>query len=209
MRRVESSKPRVWVGGGSGGGLTRGPCCWIVSLLTTFSASLSWSDSLFRLLVMVKAVTEFLNQVQVSPGVFCLVSTVVAHSLLVGLSMVDTSPLVLLMSSTGDTRTLTCNPTPRCPYSQQAWADSDLDLGVGVGSHALYIGGVSGGLVRDVTDSPGVDLDGRWCPGDLFVGGGFDCGLGVDKADVFGSFGGTLMVASAVGGAEVIVHSTA
>ena len=42
----------------------------------------------------------------------------------------------------------------------------------------------------------GVILDGCWCPGDLLVRGGFDgglvrgAGLGVDEADVFGSFGG-------------------
>ena len=108
---------------------------------------------------MVKAVTEFLNQVLVLPGVVCLVSTVVARSLLVDLSMADTSSLVLLMSGTGDTRTLTCSLTPRCLYSQQAWGDSALDLGVGVGSSALYVGGFSGGLVRGVTDNPGVDVE--------------------------------------------------
>ena len=108
---------------------------------------------------MVKAVTEFLNQVLVLPGVVCLVSTAVARSLLENLFMADTSFLVLLLSGTGDTRTLTCSLTPRYLYSQQAWGDSALDLGVGVGSSALYVGGFSGGLVRGVTDNPGVDVE--------------------------------------------------
>ena len=41
----------------------------------------------------------------------------------------------------------------------------------------------------------GVIMDGRWCPGDLLVGSGSDgglvggAGLGVDEAEILGSFG--------------------
>ena len=49
----------------------------------------------------------------------------------------------------------------------------------------------------------GVILDGCWCPGDLLVGGDFDgglvggAGLGVDEADVFGSFVGSKEILTA------------
>ena len=90
-----------------------------------------------------------------------MISTVVAHSLLIGSSMVDTSSPVLLVSGTGVTKTLTCSPTPRLLHFQCAWGGSTLGLGVGavdvsvswmgVGFCVLYIGGVTG--------SPRADLE--------------------------------------------------
>ena len=80
-----------------------------------------------------------------------MISMAVACSLLIGFSVVDTSSLVLPVSGTGGTRTLTRNPTPRLLYSQCAWHDFALSLGVGAVDVGVSWVGVIG--------SPRADLE--------------------------------------------------